>query len=55
MVHSTRHAFATRIYAKGTDIRSISKLLGHKTMNTSMRYTHIDDNTLRKIVSDNEL
>lgn len=55
VVHSTRHAFATRIYAKGTDIRSISKLLGHKTMNTTMRYTHIDDETLRKIVSDNEL
>lgn len=50
-VHTIRHSFATHLVDNGTDLHTVKVLLGHNSIQTTMRYLHLTSSRIQTIVN----
>lgn len=53
--HKLRHTAATLMYKEGVDIRTLQRILGHASLQTTQIYTHVEDQMAREAVEKNPL
>jgi site-specific recombinase XerD len=54
-IHTLRHSYATHLLARGVSIRLIQRSLGHRSLQTTQRYSHITgdvESSARKVIDD---
>ncbi len=49
-IHDLRHTFASTLVMAGVDLRTVAKLMGHRTIQVTMRYAHLAPDHLRAAV-----
>jgi integrase/recombinase XerC len=47
--HTIRHAYATHLLNGGTGLRSVQELLGHRSLETTQIYTHVDSKHIKNV------
>jgi integrase/recombinase XerD len=50
-MHTLRHSYATHLVEAGTDLATLQKLLGHSQFSTTLRYVHLGQPHLQRVVS----